>query len=308
MKRLSVDVVIPTYKPGEEFEATLKMLLSQTQQPDHIFIMNTEAAFWRESFQKLDSRIIVTHIKKEEFDHGKTRSEGAAKSKADILLFMTQDAVPVDNKLIEHMLKYFQREKTAAVYARQLPKKDCSMLEAYTRSFNYPKQSKVKAKTDLKELGIKTFFCSNVCAAYRRDVFEKRNRFFSPSIFNEDMIYCGGLIRDGYEVCYVAEAQVYHSHNYTPMEQLRRNFDLGVSQAEHPEIFSGISSENEGIKMVKDMAAYFVKEKKPWVIFPLVIQSGFKFLGYRLGKNYKKLSKKTILKLTNSQNYWLKEE
>ncbi len=308
MKKLSVDVVIPTYKPGEEFETTLKMLLSQTKQPDHIFVMNTEPAFWKESFQRLDSKIIVTHIKKEEFDHGGTRSEGAAKSVADILLFMTQDAVPADCQLIEQLLKYFQREKTAAVYARQLPKKGCSPLEAYTRKFNYPEQSRVKTKADLQTLGIKTFFCSNVCAAYRRDIFEERNGFFRPSIFNEDMIYCGGLIQDGYEVCYGADAKVYHSHNYSPLEQLKRNFDLGVSQAEHPEIFSGISSENEGIKMVKDTALHFIKVKKPWVILSLVIQSGFKFLGYRLGKNYKKLSRKTILKLTCSRNYWLKEE
>lgn len=308
MKKLSVDVVIPTYKPGKEFETTLNMLLSQTKQPDHIFIMNTEPAFWEESFQRLDSKIVVTHIKKEEFDHGGTRNAGGAKSKADILLFMTQDAVPADEKLIEQLLRYFQREKTAAVYARQLPKKDCSPLEAYTRSFNYPEKVQVKTKADLETMGIKTFFCSNVCAAYRRDIFVERQGFFRPSIFNEDMIYCGGLIQDGYEVCYAADARVYHSHNYSCVEQLKRNFDLGVSQADHPEIFSSVSSENEGIKMVKKTALHFIKEKKPWVIVPLVLQSGFKFLGYRLGKNYKNLSIKTILRLTSSQHYWLKEE
>ena len=37
-------------------------------------------------------------------------------------------------------------------------------------------------------------------------------------------------------IAYVAEARVVHSHNYTNRQQLHRNFDLAVSQADHPEI------------------------------------------------------------------------
>lgn len=36
-------------------------------------------------------------------------------------------------------------------------------------------------------MGIKTFFCSDVCAAYRVDLFHKLGGFESPVIFNEDM-------------------------------------------------------------------------------------------------------------------------
>lgn len=53
-------------------------------------------------------------------------------------------------------------------YARQLPDKDCPLAERYTRSFNYPEESCLKTKADLKRLGIKTFFASNVCCAYDR--------------------------------------------------------------------------------------------------------------------------------------------
>ena len=65
------------------------------------------------------------------------------------------------------------------------------------------------------------------------------------TIFNEDMIYAAGLVKAGYGVAYEAEARVIHSHNYTGRQQLRRNFDLGVSQAQHPEIFRGVPSEGE---------------------------------------------------------------
>ena len=305
---MKVDVIIPTYRPDERFIKTIQMLLKQSVSPEYIRIINTEEKYWDGDIDKISKKILVTHIKKEEFDHGASRNLGAFQSKADILLFMTQDAIPADEKLIEKLLVFFKDEKIATVYARQLPYEDCSELEKYTRSFNYGKTSRVKTREDLEELGIKTYFCSNVCAAYDRKLFVSRGGFIKKTIFNEDMIYCGKAIQDGLAVAYAAEALVYHSHNYTAMEQLKRNFDLGVSQADHPEIFQTVSSESEGMKLVKKTALHFIKTGKPWIIFSVVIQSAFKLLGYKLGKNYKKLSKKMILRFTLNKEYWHKEE
>lgn len=305
---MKVDVIIPTYRPDNRFLETIQMLLAQTVLPDYIRIINTEEKYWNPEIEKLSRKILVTHIKKEEFDHGASRNLGAFQSKADVLLFLTQDAVPADEKLIEKMLPYLQEERTAAVYARQLPHKDCSELERFIRSFNYGENSRVKTKEDLAELGIKTYFCSNVCAAYKRKLFVSREGFIKRTIFNEDMIYCGHAIQEGLAVAYAADACVFHSHNYTAMEQLKRNFDLGVSQADNPELFENISSENEGIKLVKRTAVHFIKKKKPWIIFSMVIQSAFKLTGYKLGKNYKKLPKKMIMYFTLNKAYWYKEE
>lgn len=304
---MKVDVIIPTYRPDEKFLQTIQRLLEQTVCPEHIWIVNTEERYWKKEIEALSRKIQVIHIGKQEFDHGASRNLGASQSKADVILFMTQDAVPADKYLIASMLPYLEEENTVAVYARQLPNTDCSELEKYTRSFNYSDTSKVKSKKDLQELGIKTYFCSNVCAAYKRRVFAERGGFINRTIFNEDMIYCAGVIQDGYSVAYAAEAKVYHSHNYTAREQLKRNFDLGVSQADHPEIFQGISSENEGIRLVKNTVAHFIRVGKPWIICSVVVQSAFKFIGYKLGKNYKKLSKKWIMRFTLSQAYWNKE-
>ena len=305
---MKVDVIIPTYRPDERFLKTIQMLLKQTVAPDYIRIINTEEQYWNPEIEKQSKKILVTHIKKEEFDHGASRNLGAFQSKAEVLLFMTQDAIPADIRLIEKMLPHLEYEETAAVYARQLPYEDCSELEKYIRSFNYGEESGIKTKKDIKELGIKAYFCSNVCAAYKRKLFVSRGGFIKKTIFNEDMIYCGKAIQDGYAVAYAANACVYHSHNYTAMEQLKRNFDLGVSQADHPEVFQTVSSENEGIKLVKKTALHFWKIRKPWVIVSMVIQSAFKLLGYKLGKNYKKLSKKMILRFTSNKEYWYKEE
>ena len=99
------------------------------------------------------------------------------------------------------------------------------------RSFNYPEQSSVKSLADIDKYGIKTYFCSNVCAAYDKGIYLKTGGFTERAIFNEDMICAGTMIQKGYSVVYAADARVYHSHNYSGKQQFHRNFDLGVSQA-----------------------------------------------------------------------------
>ena len=111
-------------------------------------------------------------------------------------------------------------------------------------------------------------------------------------------------IKSGYKIAYRAEAQVVHSHDFTNREQLKRNFDLGVSQADHPEIFAGVSSGAEGKKLVKQTADYLRKTGNRRLIGRLYIQSGCKYMGYLLGKNYKKLPKRWIACLTTNKEFW----
>lgn len=301
---MTVTVIIPTYKPDGTFQKLIEKLKTQTYPIKKILILNTEAKYWKEDWIKGIPQAEVHHITKEEFDHGKTRAMGAAMAETDLLVFFTQDAVPANNKVIEVLVNSFADNSIGAAYGRQLPAADCKFIEQYTRGFNYPENSRVKRKEDLPKLGIKTYFCSNVCAAYRRCVYEKLGGFVTKTIFNEDMILAAQMIQAGYGVAYAARAEVIHSHNYSYFQQFQRNFDLAVSQADHPEIFAKISSESEGMRLVKQTASYLLKQKKPWLIPDLVLISGFKFLGYKAGQNYQKLPKGLVKKFTMNPSYW----
>lgn len=304
-----VDVVIPTYKPDEKFLMLLNRLQTQNVKPERIIVMNTEQKYFERlvygtRFQDEYKNVEIYHISKREFDHGRTRHLGMKKADGEYVLFMTQDAVPADDKLIEQLLLAFMDKDVAVAYARQLPGKDSGVIESYTREFNYPAQSMVKSEQDLEKLGIKTFFCSNVCAMYKKSIYEELGGFVRHTIFNEDMIFAAEAIKAGYKIAYMAQAQVIHSHNYTNKEQLKRNFDLGVSQADHPEIFAGVSSGQEGKKLVKQTAVYLRKSGNSRYLFRLFMQSGCKYLGYLLGKNYKKLPRKVVQGLTTNKTFW----
>ena len=305
MENKTVDVIIPAYHPGIEFARLIKRLEKQTVSIHRIIVMNTEESMWNKEWEKLSDAMEVHHLTKEEFDHGGTRARAAELSDSDVMVFMTQDAMPADRELLAELLKALdQEENIAAAYARQLPNAECSFVERYTRAFNYPDTSLVKTKADLDKYGIKTFFCSNVCAAYKKDIYEKQGGFVRRTIFNEDMIYAGGLIQAGYGIAYAAEARVIHSHNYNCMQQFHRNFDLGVSQTEHPEIFEGVPSEGEGMRLVKKTLAYLIHAGRIWLIPGFVLQCAGKYAGYLAGKKFRKLPKKFILWCTMSPNYW----
>ena len=302
---MKVDVIIPTYKPGKEFEKLIGRLQKQEYPIHKIIIINTRTDIFPDELDRSNYEIEITHIEPDQFDHGGTRNMGAGMSDADIVVYMTQDAIPVDEKLIGTFAKIFEENPDIGIaYGRQLPREECNIIERYTRRFNYPEKSLIKTKEDLPKLGIKTFFCSDVCAAYRRNYLLSAGGFEDPTIFNEDMIFAGKRIYAGDKVAYVAEAKVIHSHNYTGRQQFHRNFDLAVSQTQHPEVFEGVPSEGEGIRMVKATAKYLVRNGYPWKVFMLVYQSGCKYIGYLLGKRYEKLPMWLILKCTSSRKYW----
>lgn len=309
MENREIDVIIPVYRPDERLRRLLLALMAQTARPSRILLVNTEESLFDPACLEGTRGVEVIHIRKNEFDHGGTRHMAAELLQGAFLLFLTQDAVPADSRLVERLLEAFEEDpRVCAAYARQLPAGDCDVLERYTRSFNYGRESRVKTAADLPELGIKTFFCSNVCAMYRRSAYEELGGFERPAIFNEDMIFAGRLIQSGRAVAYRADARVIHSHNYSGLQQFHRNFDLGVSQAEHPEIFEAVRSESEGVRMVKQTAGWLVRTGRPWLLPKLVWQSGWKYLGYRLGKNYRKLPKALILRCTMNRTYWQERE
>lgn len=319
---MSVDVIVPVYKPNHKFERLLKMLVKQTNKPKNIIILNTEVLpeystpLIKERIEKALSgmhvpgtgeiNIDVLSIKKEEFDHGGTRHYGASLSNAEYLLYMTQDAIPKNEFLIEKLLTPFSDEMVSAAYARQLADESAKLTEAYTRIFNYPEKGFIKSKEDKNRLGIKTYFCSNVCAMYRRKTYEEMEGFVTRTIFNEDMIFASKVIESGYKIAYVADALCIHSHNYTIKEQFHRNFDLGVSHSEYKEVFSSVPSESEGIKLVKQTLSFLVDRKDYLEMVEYILESIAKYVGYFMGKHYLSLPKNLVMWSSMNKGYWRK--
>lgn len=316
---MGIDVIIPVYRPDKKFEKLFAALLAQTLKPDRIILMNTEEEgstckdirkrlnrlmCRQKVYGKKNVEVLITAVKKEDFDHGGTRRMAVRRSHADYFVMMTQDAVPADDYLLERLLLAVKEEGCALAYARQCAPIHATVVEQYTRMFNYPNVSCTKTKADLLRLGIKTYFCSDVCAVYKRSAYEAVGGFVERTIFNEDSIIASRFIDAGYSISYVAEAKVYHSHNYSLAEQFRRNFDLGVSHAQYREIFARVPAEGEGFRLVKNTFSYLVGQKRYLAVLDLLFQSGAKFLGYQLGKRYYAMPHALLLTCSSNAGYF----
>lgn len=312
MEPKKIDVIIPTYQPDQKLIELLKQLQIQSISINQIILLHTQEEkecalhLQLQNAGILCDRINITTHKKQEFDHGATRNKGMNLSNAEYVLCMTQDAIPNHNQMVECLLDGMEDKAVAVAYGRQIVSKESSYLEKITRDFNYPKESYVKSLEDLSKLGIKTFFCSNVCAMYRREIYLELKGFIEPTIFNEDMIYAAKAIRNHYKVAYVSSAEVIHSHSYTNYQQLQRNFDLGASQTMNYEVFEGISSSAEGIRLVLATQKKLIAQGMRMKIVPMYITSAYKWIGYQLGKRYTRVPKKILLKLTMNREFWEK--
>jgi transcriptional regulator with XRE-family HTH domain len=65
---------------------------------------------------------------------------------------------------------------------------DVPEYERLTRVFNYPEQPRIWREADIPRYGVKSYFFSNVCAAYRRDAYLAAGGFDAPILTNEDMM------------------------------------------------------------------------------------------------------------------------
>ena len=281
---LKVTVVIPTYNPGKNAERLARTLAEQVDVEMEVVVIDSSS---QDGTRKVWERFgyPVTCIPKELFHHGKTRNEGASTAAGEIIVFMTQDAIPAHNSCISDLVRPILRRKASATFARQLPKSDATFLERFTRNYNYPATSRTHSTHDTARLGIRAYFFSNVCSAIHRDAFFEVGGFPNDVILNEDMVLAAKLLNANHRIRYTAEARVFHSHNYSLVQQFQRSFDIGVAFSEQPFILNGVRARGEGFRFVKQMALHTLQKRQFRLLPRIVLENALRYIAFRLGRS-----------------------
>lgn len=155
-------LIVPTLNAAQYVSAFLAGLHRQDQQPDCVVILDSSSTDGSPELWSAQGFQTVS-IPKGSFEHGGTRNLGARQANGtDILVFMTQDAIPADDRWLENLIAPIRSGEAVATFARQLPRPEASLLERFSRYFNYPETSRVRDATDIARLGVKAFFFSNV--------------------------------------------------------------------------------------------------------------------------------------------------
>lgn len=280
----SVSVVIPTLNAGRQLEELLSLLGCQTLRPTEIIVIDSESTDNTVTIAENSPLTRVASIQREDFNHGTTRHEAFLLTSGEFVCFLTQDAVPADDQYLERLIEPMLSDASIAlVSGRQLPKSDARRFEQLVREFNYPNSSSVKSLDDLPAYGIKTFFASDVCSAYRRDAYLSCGGFSRVNT-NEDMLMAAKLVSSGYKVAYEPNARVYHSHNLSPRQQFERNREVGKFLEEHSDDLMHASEIGEGGKLVKHVASTLIHERRIGEFFAFGIDCSARLLGNRAGR------------------------
>ncbi|KFD08379.1 glycosyltransferase family 2 protein, partial [Raoultella planticola] len=297
-------VAIPTYNGGEIWKTVVENIKKYA--PADLFVHVIDSTSKDDTVSVADkSGFDVLTIAGKDFNHGGTRNQAVEKyiDLYDIVIFLTQDAIPQPN-FIEEIISVFSDTSIACAYGRQLPHTDANPLAQHARKYSYPEKGYVCGKDDIPQMGLKTVFMSNSFSAYRLSTFKELGGFPSNTILCEDMFFTAKAVLSGYKVAYVAKAVVQHSHNYTPSEEFKRYFDIGVFHKDEPWIRENMGGAGgEGKRFILSEIKFLLKRAPHWL--PISCINNFmKILGYKLGQQYEKLPKKMIKSFSMHKRYW----
>lgn len=288
---MNIDIICPLYNAKKDIEGLHKSLLKQknVKVNEIKYVLTESKDNTEEKLKKLN--INFKKIKKEEFSHGLTRENEAFDSKADILVFITQDVKIVRDDWLYNLTKDIANGEVDACYSRQLC--DNNTIEKYTRECNYPENSKIVTKDDIEKLGLKAFFFSDASSAIKRETFIKLKGYdHKKLIINEDMYIAYKLITNGYKIKYCADSEVIHSHVFTLKQYYDRYKDTGKFFKENSYLNDYKVNQAGG-----SMAKYVLKrawQDKNWsVLVRFVPNMAARFIGMKVGKNIER--KKIVL-------------
>lgn len=174
------------------------------------------------------SSVQVNQIPPEQFHHARTRNIAATLATGQVLIFLSQDAIPADEFWLSAMLANFQDTRVGAVYGRQLAKIGSSHERRDVFNTIYGEKRVVKDPAHRNGSGYRFYHFSDANAAIRRSVWEKVRFPENLKVF-EDLGIAKLILDGGWKIVYEPRAAVFHSHTHSTLGLLKRYFDIGYT-------------------------------------------------------------------------------
>ena len=224
----NVTVVLLVYQPGEREVQTAKLV--RKQRYDGVVVIQViDSSPDKSPPANLELRKAAdtwVSITPEDFGHGQTRNLGVSHSSTPLVVFLSQDAHPVDDQWLRALVQPLVDERAEASYGRQRPPEADPEREA-TYRFLYPEVGEIRTREDVAREGLRTFHFSDVSSGFVTDVI-RRVRFPEEIHTFEDVGVAKRLLDGGYRIAYVPEAAVWHSHILSRRAMFARYREIGM--------------------------------------------------------------------------------
>lgn len=225
---VELSVLLLTKNGGRDLERLLRALYSQKcAVPFEVIAIDSGSTDGTlDLLQRFPVRL--EHIPSETFHHARTRNFAASLASGGILIFLSQDAIPVSDTWLNTMISNFDDPKVGAAYGRQLPKPESSMERGDALATLYGGEKIVKDPAHRNGMGYRFYHFSDVNSAIRRSVWEM-TRFPADLKIFEDLGIAKRILDAGWKIVYEPEAAVFHSHHFSATQLFKRYFDIGYT-------------------------------------------------------------------------------
>lgn len=280
---MKIALIVPTYNAARHWPALLDGIRMQNLVPDQVIFIDSSSTDGTAILARA-AGFEVIQIDRDEFRHGRSRQAAALRAPhADILIYLTQDAIPQRTDSFRRLAAAFRDPAIGAAFGRQLPHAHASAIEAHARFFNYPAISQVRSWESRTVLGFKSIFFSNSFGAYRREALTSVGGFSPNATFGEDTLAAALLHRAGWKTAYVADALAVHSHTYSLPAEARRYFEIGAfHRREHWLIEQFGKTGTEGRRFVVSQLRYLMRHN-PLQIPLALVRTVAKLFAYQAG-------------------------
>ena len=205
MKTVNCSIVIRAYNEEKHVGRLLEGIRQQTVQDVEIILVDSGSTdgtvLVAESF---GARIV--RIPSEEFTFGRSLNFGIQAASRELVVIASAHVYPVYPDWLESLLRPFEDERIALTYGKQRGPETARFSEQQIYHQWYPDVSKPRQATA---------FCNNANAAIRKSLWEK-HAYDETLTGLEDLDWAKWAKEQGYEITYVAEAEIIHIHNETP--------------------------------------------------------------------------------------------
>ncbi len=283
---ITISVVLLTYNGMPTVERCLRMISRQTTDTK-IEIVHIDSGSTDGTLDVARSYSLHTHhISSKDFHHSRTRNFAATLAHNDIVVFLTQDAVPDSPSWLSRLVAPFAERNVGGVYGRQIPPEGVGPVRRCAMAFLYPTQRQVRDPLGTQHFGLSSVRFSNANSAVRRELL-CRLQFDERALVCEDHGMCRDLLAAGYKVVYEPDAAVVHGHERTLYSEFQWAIDnaisltrmgiLGHKNSHGAELRYGLASAAQQLQ-------YFAQRREYQNALKTITTNAVRWFGAQLGK------------------------
>ncbi|MDR3258861.1 MAG: glycosyltransferase [Fusobacteriaceae bacterium] len=276
-----LSVIVPIHN-GEKY---LEKLVKKLKKQEGNFILELIALVSLSKDESLNKskELFDKVLEIKNFNHAKTRHDGALIASGDVLIFITQDIFPFDNYWLNNLIQPLNDDIIAS-FSKQIAYKDHSEIEKIIRNFNYPDKDRICNNENKNLNGRRNIFYSDASSAILKNEFFKLGGYNFEVPTCEDVYLAHKIIDSGKSFIYISKSVILHSHKLSIIKTYKRYKEIGMFEKMFKNKIDFSKTESEGIKILFYLMKTLIKKFKFRELLYLPFDFGARWIGYRVGK------------------------